>query len=450
MGVYLLGLLLGGLYVGMIAPVRTVIQEDFGLDDSAGVWMISVYTLFYAALIAVIGNLADRQGRKPVFLTCVALFATGLVACGLSAYFGGFGLLLAGRIVQAVGACGMIPIANAEIGTSFPSERRGAMLGVAAAVMGLANVMGAAVGSALLGVLGNDRWPWLFFGCLPAVAVLMAAAVLALPDRLAESRGKLDVAGSALLVAMVLSLLLGMRSLDILDLAASFARLDVLVPLALACVGGIAFVAVEGSAENPVFHLEYLRSRAIVVTMVASFFIGCIVITMQLVPEFAEVATGSATGSGGYFLTIIGVFSLFGPPLAGRLVDRLGPKPVLVAGLAVTAAGYVFLATVGTGRPTIPVLVVGLAVVGLGMGFSMGAPTNYMVLANTSPDESTSAIATITLVRQVGTSLAPALLAGLITSAPGLEGYARMLLCAAAFGAIALVVTLLYPHSSAG
>lgn len=62
--IYLLGLLLGGLYVGMISPVRLVIQQDFGLGDTAGIWMVNIYTLFYAACIPVIGKLADIRGPQ--------------------------------------------------------------------------------------------------------------------------------------------------------------------------------------------------------------------------------------------------------------------------------------------------------------------------------------------------------------------------------------------------
>ena len=69
--VYLLGLLVGGLYVGMVIPARTVVQASLGIDSAAGIWMINIYTLFYAALIPTIGKLADMHGRKRIFMICV-------------------------------------------------------------------------------------------------------------------------------------------------------------------------------------------------------------------------------------------------------------------------------------------------------------------------------------------------------------------------------------------
>ena len=130
--IYLLGLLLGGLYVGMVSPVRLVIQAQFGLDDATGIWMINIYTLFYAACIPVVGKLADMRGRKPVFLGCLTTFAIGSLVCGLSQVANSFWVLLAGRLIQAVGACGVIPVANAEIGSTFPQEKKGMALGIAA------------------------------------------------------------------------------------------------------------------------------------------------------------------------------------------------------------------------------------------------------------------------------------------------------------------------------
>ncbi len=444
LAIYLLGLLLGGLYVGMVAPVRTVIQEYFAIDSATGIWMINIYSLFYAALIPVIGKIADLRGRKRVFIVCVLVFCLGAAMCGLSARFGGFALLLAGRVVQAVGACGMIPVANAELGTSMPPEKRGMALGIAAAVMGVSNVLGSAVGSAVLGVFGSANWSMLFFVSLPAGVLLCVAAAMLLPNNKVASRGKLDYAGSVAFVAAVLVLLFALRRVDFLDLGASVADPYVLGAFAVAAVLVVAFVLIERRAADPVFHLEYLRVRPIVITMVVSFFIGCITISMTLVPEFAEVALGKAAGSGGYYVLAIGVTSIFATPIGGKLIDKRGAKPVLLFGLATAAVGYLFLAFVAAPHPSNALMIVGLMIVGLGMGFSMGAPTNYMILENTDPSESASAIATITFVRQIGVTLAPAIFVGFIADGAGVGGYAIMLACIAAFALAGALLMLPY------
>ena len=442
---YLVGLLIGGLYVGMVSPARTVVQADFGIDDTVGIWMINIYTLFYAALIPIIGKLADRRGRKHVFTICVGIFCIGAVICGLSKTFGGFGLLLVGRVLQAAGAGGMLPVANAEIGASFPEEKRGMALGMAAAVAGVSNVLGAVAGSAVVGAFGIENWPTLFYLCVPfCIAIIVVTATLLPDSEVDESHGRMDIAGSILFALFVLLLLLGLKNIDFASFGASATQPSVLAPLLAAIAAVVAFRTVEQRAEDPVFHLEYFHSRPIVVTMIVSFFIGCFVISLVLVPELAEYAMGDPVGSGGYYVLAIGLTSFITTPVGGKLIDKLGPKPVLITGLAISTAGLAYLALIAVTAPSFATFVIGLAIVGAGMGMSMGAPTNYMILENTDKAESSSAIATITLIRQIGTSIAPAIYVGLITSTPGLAGYQHMLFCVALFNVAALITMLFY------
>ena len=77
MAVYLLGIFMGALETGIVTPARTIIQSDLGADDASGIWMLTIYTLAYAASIPVMGKLADRRGRKPIYLLSIALFGLG-------------------------------------------------------------------------------------------------------------------------------------------------------------------------------------------------------------------------------------------------------------------------------------------------------------------------------------------------------------------------------------
>ncbi len=442
--IYCLGLLIGGLFVGMLAPVRTVIQESFGLSDSTGIWMINIYTLFYAALIPVIGKIADKLGRNKVFSVCILVFMAGSMICGLSSRILGFPMLLFGRVIQAIGAGGMIPVANAEIGTSFPKEKRGLALGIAAAVSGISNVVGSGVGSALVEVFGANHWYIMFYLAAPICFVLFLLSKFVLKKQNTVESGKMDYAGSFLFIVTILALLLGLKGLDFFDFTGTIVKMEVWLPLVLFVVFAVLFFFVENRVENPVFHIEFLHSRPIVITMIASFFIGCIIIAMMLVPEYAEYIMNAPTGSGGYYMLAIGITSMIGPPVGGKLVDKFGPKIVLLSGLVLMVGAYLFLAFFVSVNPTVASLVIGLAVVGLGLGFAMGSPTNYMILENTNERDSTSAIATVALVRQVGTTIAPAIFVGFISADNGVAGYQQMLICIAVFCVLAGVVTAFY------
>ena len=136
--VYLLGLFIGALDTGIVTPARTVIQTDLGVADQAGVWIITIYTLAYAAAIPVMGKLADMYGRKYVYLGSILLFGLGSLFCGLAQDVGSFEMLLVARAVQAIGGGGIVPVATAEFGTAFPPDEarpgarpRGGVYGIA-------------------------------------------------------------------------------------------------------------------------------------------------------------------------------------------------------------------------------------------------------------------------------------------------------------------------------
>jgi predicted MFS family arabinose efflux permease len=285
----------------------------------------------------------------------------------------------------------------------------------------------------------------MFYLCIPfCIAVVLAATFLLPRSQANPNRGKMDLAGSFLFALAVLLLLLGVKELDFTAFGESLLRPTTWAPLLGAVLCVVAFRAVEHRAEDPVFHLEYLHSRPIVVTMVMSFFIGCFIISMVLVPELAEYVMDAPLGSGEYYVLAIGLLSFITTPVGGKLIDKVGPKPVLMTGLAVSIAGLLFLAFVAVPAPNAATLVAGLMIVGAGMGLAMGAPTNYMILENTNKEDSTAAVATIALIRQIGTSLAPAVYVGIIAAAPGLMGYQGMLLCVALFDALALFFMLWY------
>lgn len=123
MVVFLLGIFMGAMDSGIVSPARNVIANALGISQSASVWMITIYTLSFAVSMPVTGKLADTYGRKKVYMICVILFATGSLLCGISDIVGNYEFLLASRVVEAIGAGGIMPIATAYIGSSFPEEK---------------------------------------------------------------------------------------------------------------------------------------------------------------------------------------------------------------------------------------------------------------------------------------------------------------------------------------
>lgn len=415
--VYLLGIFMGAIDTGIVTPARTIIQNDLGVDDSTGVWLLTIYTLAYAASIPVMGKLADRYGRKPIYLVSITLFGLGSLLCGLSSDVGSFGFLIMARAIQAIGGGGIVPIATAEFGTSVPVEKRGMALGLVGGVYGVANIFGASAGSLILDIFGTHNWQFIFYVNVPISLVIIGLGLAFLPNHKAERTSKIDLFGITVLVAMILSLLYGLRNLDFFDLGTSITSVDVYPFLLAVLVLLPVLIIAERRAEDPVLNLTYFTRPAILTTLGLAFFSGVILMGVVFVPQFAENALRIPTGNGGYFVIVLGLASGIGAPLSGTFTDRFGPRVVLAFGVVVSVIASLVGVLWAIPHPSWTSVLTTLALMGLGLGFTIGSPLNYMMLDHTRPEEANSALATLSLVRSIGTTLAPALLVGFLAHA---------------------------------
>lgn len=329
--VYLLGLFIGAIDTGIITPARPIIQNELGVDANLGIWMITIYTLTYAAVIPISGKLADLKGRKPVYLLSIALFGIGSCICASSAVVDSFLVLMIGRIVQASGAGGIMPVATAEFGTSFPEEKRGMALGMVGAVYGIANVLGASVGSAVLDIVGTSQWQWIFLINVPICIFIVISGIIALPNNKADETKAMDKLGTLLMTLIILSLLYGLKNLDFFDFINSISSKNVWPFLVISIVLLPLFVVVERRAEDPIFHIEYVSNRQIMITLSLGVVVGCSMMGMIFIPQFAENALKIAAGSGGYFVIILGFCAGGASMGSGKLIDKKGAKVVMTS-----------------------------------------------------------------------------------------------------------------------
>lgn len=420
---YLAGIGMGALDMGIINPARTVIQNSLGVPEQTGVWVFTIYTLAYAAGIPIIGKVADLIGRKPVYMLAIGLFGIGSLGCGLAQDFSSFGLLLVSRVIQAIGGGGMMPVATAAVGTIVPVAKRGMALGLVGMVYGVASVFGGSLGSLILDIAGRENWQWIFYINIPIAIAVVALGVWALPKQKSHDSRRLDLFGIVMLVVMMSALLWAFQHLDFTQTAESLRDTNVWVALLIFLVLAPLFWVWERAVArrdgNPIINFDYFATVPMTATLLISAISGILMMSLMFIPQFAENSMRLPTGAGGYPTIIIGLATAVGAPISGRLTDKHGPRVVLGIGLAGSVVAGLMLIFWAGPHPGFWSAAISIAIMGLGLGFLMGAPLTYLVLYLVPERDANSGQATLSLIRSVGTTLAPAILVGLLATAMG-------------------------------
>jgi EmrB/QacA subfamily drug resistance transporter len=418
-----LGVFAGALDLSVLSPALPAIGRAFTVQTGDLAWIFTLYLLVTVVSIAVAGSMADRFGRRPIYLICIALFAAGSIVAILAPNYPVF---LAARAIQALGAGGIFPVATAAIGDVVPAARRGAALGMVAATWGFAAVIGPSIGGLITHYVS---WRYIFVLNLPLAAIVFWMALKEVPANAPRQRESLDVVGLALLCGGLLALMDGLISSEV---ATGLAGVALLV--------GFAFW--ERSARNPIVPLEILQTPQLVRTYALEVVIGILEGSLFFIPAVLVAADGLSAAAAGFVAALGAFMFVLVIPASGRALDRIGSRDVLLAGTIVSEIG---LALFAVGFNSLPVAVIAIVIAGAGFGALLGAPTRYIVTNETPQRARATAVGLLSQTLIVGQILGSSLAGGLMSAAQTeLAGYrhAYLAFCAVAFVALLLAAWL--------
>lgn len=420
--VYLLGVFVGALDMGILGPAFPLIARSFHISLAWMAWTITTYSVAYVAATVLAGAAGDRHGRRRLFLFGMVAFGLASTIAALSHVFW---LFLVARAVQGLGAGAVYPNAQAEGARLFPPERRGLALGIFGAVFGVATIVGPNLGGALAQYFG---WPYIF-----AINIPIAALVLGLAIRLPESERSTRPAPDALAgVAFSLFLALALLSLD--DQGAL--RLLTLAGAALLLV---FFVLRERRGEGtPFLDPHALRGVSGAALVAGAAVIGVDMSAAVFVPTLAQQRLGLSVLGSGFALMPAALSAAVLAPVGGSLADRLGGRGVLQTGLVFAALGGVLLALPGL---TLLRFILAMLAFGVGTTFTMGAPLNRLAIGLYHEEQTGEALANVAVFRSVGVAAGPVLL----TLAMAWHRFTGMFAAVAAISLLGMAVFLLVP-----
>ncbi len=410
--VLFIGVFMAALDTAVLAPAIPVLRASFGLSlQEAGLLMVA-FILFSLPSTALMANLGDRHGRRPVFLTSVGLFAAGSLLVALAP---NFALLLAGRALQGLGGGGIIPTASAVIGDALPPAQRGRALGLIGATYGMAFVMGPPLAGLLMTVAS---WHWIFLLNLPIAALVMVLGLRALPRQAAAPGAlpQLDWAGLVLVFVTLITLVLGItRGLDGLLGRTLWPGL-----LAAAAAGLVLLLWVETRAaaigQRPMIPLALLQQRQLALTYALTAGAGFGMGSVIFLTSIATLAHSVARENAGFVLLPMVLCSMLGSVGAGRLLLPWGARRVVLAGFGLLAVGYGASAWSGWGfwgfiAATMPV--------GLGVGVVVGGALRSIAIDEAPAAQRGAAQGLVNIFTSVGTLLSATVIGAMADFAGG-------------------------------
>jgi EmrB/QacA subfamily drug resistance transporter len=331
----------------------TVIGQIGGIHLYA--WVFSAYLLTSTVTVPIYGKLADLFGRKPVFMVSTVVFLVGSMLCGQSQTME---QLIAFRLLQGLGAGGMLPINQTILGDIYPLEQRARITGLFSTVWGVSGLLGPAIGGFLT---EHVSWRWVFYVNFPLCLLSMALISSFFHERVQRRGHSIDYLGAVTLSASVAFLLLGLQSAaNPTQQIGLYALAAVLVPV---------FIWQERRAAEPLVPLWLFGRRAIGVSTLGGLLMGFALYGQStFVPPFVQGVMGATPTMSGFVLAGSSVGWPVASTIGGRLLLRWGFRGPCVVGGVVLTIGFLLLLFVSPDSSLwVPTAI--QCVLGFGFGF---------------------------------------------------------------------------------
>jgi len=389
----------------IVAVANPSIMIKLGTGYDTVIWVTSAYLLAYAVPLLVSGRLGDRFGPKNLYLIGLAVFSGASLWCGLS---GTIGMLITARVAQGIGAALMSPQTLSLITRIFPADRRGIAMSVWGATAGVATLVGPLAGGVLVDSMG---WAWIFFVNVPIGIIGLGLAFWLVPD-LPTHDHRFDLVGVGLSGVGMFLVVFALQE----------GQSHHWAPWIWAVlVAGVGFMTAffywqSISSYEPLIPLDIFRYRDFSLCNAAAVVIAFAVTGMILPLMFyAQAVCGLSPTRSALLTAPMAITSGVLAPIAGKLVDRAHPRPVVGFGFSALAIGLTWLSIVMTPSTPIWQLVLPFFALGAAMAF-IWAPITATATRNLPRRFAGASSGVFNATRQVGAVLGSAGMASFMTS----------------------------------
>ncbi|MBA3348220.1 MAG: MFS transporter [Actinobacteria bacterium] len=399
--------------VGLDITVVNVALPSIGRDLDASIsrlqWTVSSFTVVLASLLMFSGSMADRFGRRRTFVTGLATFSMASVLCALAP---SIEVLIAARVLQAVGGSMMNPVAMSIITNTFTDPReRAQAVGVWGAVFGVSMALGPVVGGTLVSSVG---WRSIFLINIPVGLAAIGLTLRFIPESRAPRPRRFDPVGQALMTVMLAAVTYAVIQAP----NQGWSSPETVTAFAASGLALLGLTVYEPRRRDPLVDLRFFRSvpfsSAIIISVAAFAAFGGFLFLNTL---YLQDVRGLSPLKAGLATVPMALMTIVVSPISGRIVGRHGPRlPLVIAGSFLLIASAM-LTSIGPGTP-LAWLIASYAVFGVGFGF-VNAPITNAAVSGMPRAQAGVASAIATTSRQFGQAIGVATVGAIITSSTG-------------------------------
>ncbi len=392
-----IGAFMNQLDVSIVTVAFPTLEHSFNATVGDVTWVSLTYLLVVVSLITAVGRVADMMGRKLLYTYGFLVFIIGSALCGLAPSLldlNGF------RVLQGIGAAMLQANSVAIIVTAVPRDKLGRAIGVQGAAQALGLALGPTIGGLLIGLGG---WRLIFYVNVPVGIVGTALGWFLIPRSVhLTKKVTFDWWGLALFVPAVAAFLYAISEGDHLGwlspiILAAFAAAIVLTPL---------FLLREKRCLHPLIQLAIFRRLQFSAGLISGLLSYLVLFGVLFVtPFYLERALSQSPAQTGLELASLPILLGVTAPFAGRLADRIGPEPLTVGGMALTAAGLFAMLLL---HVSLLLIIVELGIIGIGLGM-FTPPNNAAIMGSAPHNQSGVASGILNMTRGLGTAMGLAL-----------------------------------------
>lgn len=378
-------------------------SDKLNVSMAAIEWVVTSFLITIAATILIFGRLGDIKGKTKIFRFGVILFTLGSLLCGFT---NSLPVLVAARVIQAVGAAATMATNQGIITQVFPQNERGRALGVLGTFVALGAMAGPPLGGIIVSAIS---WKYIFLINVPIGIIVFILTIKVFPQSNTVLNEKLDIKGACLFTITVV-LLFGAL---VQGQSIGYDNPIMVSAFAIAIIAFIVFIMVERKMEVPLLQLKIFNNSLFSISIICAF-ISFVAISASniILPFYFQDVLKLSPATTGFFMMVSPIVLAVVAPFSGYLSDKIGSEILTLIGLILTSIGLLLVSTLNE-KSTITILMVYIVIMTIGNG-AFQSPNNSLIMSTVPKDKLGIAGSVNALIRNlgfvVGTSLATLLL----------------------------------------